>query len=118
MKTRSQKLFWMFAPLGLLFALVGVTAYDMSHPHQESLPCKVLATGMKASTHRTPDNVLYTSSGQKTHDVALACAERGVLVINDFDVFVTAIDPGDQARLSRRDYQWLPTRWSVDIYHK
>lgn len=117
MLTTRQKQLLMFSPLAILFIGFGMFVWDIKHPNIEETPCKVLAAGLSASRYRTPHNVLYTSSGQKIHDVGFQCPKLGTVIINDFDMFVAVLEPGDPAKLSHKTYRFLPERWAATIYH-
>ena len=115
--TRNTKIILMFAPLAVAFLGLFFVVKDLKSPVKQTDACRIMAIGPTAGGYRTEDdaNVLYTSSGNPQHDVALACIKHGDVVINDFDVFITDIQAGDKATLRHTTYQYLPERWQLDI---
>ncbi|MEB3286756.1 MAG: hypothetical protein VKJ04_04575 [Vampirovibrionales bacterium] len=121
---KSHKLLLMFLPITLLLLSVVVVTLDIKHPDIRHHQCEVLASGLNASQYRNGSNMLYTSSGQKIHDVALRCplegkdtAANGIVLINDFDVFVSEVAPGDSAEVIHKRFRILPDRWLINIRH-
>src|SRR5690242_11636766 len=104
MLTTRQKQIVMFSPLALLLVGLCVFIWDIRNPAITETPCKVLAAGLSANRYRTAHNVLYTSSGQKIHDVGFQCQKLGTVIINDFDMFVAVLEPGDPAKISHKTY--------------
>jgi len=110
-----RTLMLMFVPLALVFTAIGLMTFDLKHPLTDTYTCQVLDVGRAAAQYKTPENTLYTASGNPLHDIGLNCARIGVVVVNDFDVFLTPVLQGAPVSLQHKNYRWLPARWQLAI---
>ena len=107
----------MFMPMIFLFTILAFAVYDLKSPDLLAQNCKILAIGPEAEQYLNENNLLYQSSGQSVHNIALECDKNGTVVINNFDVSFSDNEPGDTVELTHRNYKYLPDRWDMDIYN-
>lgn len=110
-----RALLTLFVPLALIFAGISLFAYDLKHARTDTFSCRVLAVGRAAAPFRTSGNTLYTASGNPLHDIGLSCAQLGVVVVNEYDVFLAPVLQGAPVRLQHKTYRWLPQRWQLAV---
>ena len=113
--TRQSKLILMFAPFALFFAGLAVLVNDMRNPQFSEDRCIVTGVGLDAQKFKAHSPYLYKQSTNPLRDVSLRCERLGVVMLNDAQLFITPVGSGQGAHVSRKAYQFLPDRWSVDV---
>ncbi len=107
----------MFAPLGLLIVVVGLISYDLKNPLSNELDnCTVLATGKAVKPYKAKDNILFSHGASSLYDIGFQCAKRGVVVINDREIFQQNMtSPGSTAFIRKRNYRYWPETWRIEV---
>ncbi len=113
--SQKSKLVWMFLPLGLFFVGLWVFVHDVNSATIHRDDCTILALGKEADALNTDKKPLYTNSGNPLHTIALHCAGLGDVKLNDFDAFVAPLSKGDKVLLSKKEFNYLPRRWQLEI---
>jgi hypothetical protein len=113
--TRKSRIILMFAPFVLFFVGLSVLVNDMRHPVLSEDRCVVTGVGQDAQRYKHQGPYLYKQSENQLRDVSLRCDRLGVVMLNDAQLFITPVNSGEGARVSRKQYQWLPDRWMVSI---
>lgn len=113
--TRKSKIILMFAPFALFFVGLSVLVNDMRHPVLSEDRCVVTGVGRDAQQYKPKAPFLYKQSDNQLRDVSLRCDRLGVVMLNDAQLFITPVNSGEGARVSRKSYQFLPDRWMVSV---
>jgi hypothetical protein len=113
--TRKSKIILMFAPFALFFVLLAVLVNDMRHPVISEDRCVVTGVGRDAQKYKPQAPYLFKQSENQLRDVSLRCDRFGIVMLNDAQLFITPVNSGEGARVSRKSYQFLPVRWMVSV---
>lgn len=113
---RKTKLFLMFGPFLIFFAALALMVSDARHPSIQRDECRVIGTGQQAQTFKAKGRIIYQQSDNLNNDVSLRCDKLGTLILNDAQLFITPVETGQGAWVSRKHYQFLPDRWMVSVY--
>lgn len=113
---RKIKLFLMFGPFVLFFAVFAVLVTDARHPAITKDECIISGTGNEAQKYKRTSQELYHQSDNINNDVSLRCEKMGNLFLNDTQIFITPVETGQGAWVSLKEYRYLPKRWMVSVY--
>lgn len=112
----NTKLALMFGPFVLFFAGLAVMVHDLRHPVASNDQCVVTGTGSDAQPYKGRGIFIYRQSNNVQHDISLRCNRLGTVLLNDLQLFINPVKSGEGAWVSRKQYHFLPDRWSVSVY--
>lgn len=113
--SKQSKIILMFAPFALFFLGLAVLVNDMRHPVASEDRCVVTGVGQDAQPYKAQSPFLYRQSNDPLQDVSMRCDRMGVVMLNDAQLFMTAVKSGQGAHITRKRYQFLPDRWMVNV---
>ncbi|MBX2859837.1 MAG: hypothetical protein KTR14_01285 [Vampirovibrio sp.] len=117
--TRRTKLFLMFGPLAVAFLIVLVVIGDLKNPLVAEDSCQVVATGKQARPYQAHSKMLYAHTNSEIYNIGFNCQQQGLVMVNDYAPFrAAAIGEGQQAMLTRKQYQFLPDGWRMRVHAK
>ncbi len=113
--TRQTQLLLMFSPFALFFIGLTLLVNDMRHPVAAEDRCVVTGVGRDAQLYKPKAPYLYKQSENQLQDVSLRCDHMGIVMLNDAQLFITPVNSGQGAHVTRKTYQFLPDRWMVNV---
>ena len=109
------KLVWMFLPLLVLLAGVGLLIVDLKYPQVRQENCRVLGTGRTIATYKTRHNVVMSDGSADIYDIGFQCPQWGVIVVTDQEILPRSYPPDSIARVVQKQFRLLPDHWRVHI---
>lgn len=113
---RPVQLSLMFAPFLIFFVGLGIVVQDMRHPVTLNDQCVITGTAGDAQKFKKGSAFIYRQSNDLLNDVSLRCDRLGTLMLNDAQLFITPVKSGQGAKVTRKQYQFLPDRWMVSVF--